>query len=179
VAHDSLTFDQRENEPVRILCPFCEDCTLTSGADSLCLVCENCRHRVYEVRICLPRLERLLRAFETLMNDFYGDKDTTIYVSDAYGSLEAELDARGAYADSRRIADVTFPPHLLSPTAARALNDLRQEYSFETGDRFIASLLEVLNRMEKRTPEQGRLRRQIDSMTPTQRESIVRAIEGC
>ena len=185
-AEDSRSsIGQQDGEQVSLACPFCQYGALQPGKVATYLICDTWRRRVCEVCLSAPRLRMLLEAFNELESRFYGDKEIALNVAYVRSAVQTELEARGyVWLDHRdeperqRVPDAVISGTLLSATALRALNDMRQEYEFDKGGGFVQSVLEVLGDLQKRTPDQARLWRQLRSMTPAMRESLTKAIES-
>lgn len=172
---------------VVIFCPFCKYGTLESSPNGNNLSCSDCRRKVYEVRISAPRMNLLLGAFDEMYNNS-DDKELSLRACHIRADVRNELDARGVawYEDridpgAERLPELLIPADWaqgckLSVTALRALNGIRHYYDFGNAPSFLDNVLHVLQRVRKLTPDQSQLRRQIQAMTPTERNSLSRAI---
>lgn len=64
----------------------------------------------------------------------------------------------------------------LSPAAVHALNEMREDYAFGDGPRFLDDVLEVLGQLQELTPDELALRDELRRMPPLARASMLRAI---
>jgi len=66
----------------------------------------------------------------------------------------------------------------LSPAACRALSEMREDYAFEDGPKFLDHVLDVLHQLADLMHEERQLRRELEAMRPVARESLSRAVRG-
>ncbi len=66
----------------------------------------------------------------------------------------------------------------LSPAALRALNEMREDYEFQDGPKFLDDVLEVLEQLADLTIEERALLAELRMMPPEGRASLSRAIRA-
>jgi hypothetical protein len=66
----------------------------------------------------------------------------------------------------------------LSPAALRALNVMREDYSFTDGPQFLDDVLDVLNQLHHLSRAERRLRQELRRIPPVARASISGAIRA-
>jgi len=66
----------------------------------------------------------------------------------------------------------------LSPAALRALNEMREDYGFTDGPRFLDDVLDVLNQLHHLGRGERRLRQELRRIPPMARASMSRAIRA-
>lgn len=180
----------QETEDLRkagVPCPYCKYGILAQSLKGNYLVCDGCHRKVHQIRMTVPRFRLLLDAFDKLSSYCY-DKELNRYADYVGSETSAELEAREFAWTSDDdapgpdpIPDLAIPSgwlkiSKLSETALSALNQLRQDYEFDEGPGYLEDVLDVLRHLTKRTASQGRLRRQLEAVPYSVRESLSRLL---
>jgi hypothetical protein len=179
--------ETEDSRKAGVPCPFCDYGILAQSLKGNYLVCDGCHRKVHEIRMTIPRFRMLLDAFDKLSNYCY-DKELNRYAGYVGGETSAELEARRFAGTSDHdaigpdpVPDLAIPRgwlkmSKLSETALSALNELRQDYEFDEGPGYLEDVLDVLRHLTKRSASQSRLRRQLEIIPYSIRESLSRLL---